>query len=388
MDVPDSFSITSRNLLYRRLRDLRRELQGLRVAIEQSNLPEELLPYRKKLFDYADDCDARLGRIQRDLESGVASILEDLRSETAQATERVRLLSRRLAAPILTTLPPDRLSLHVIQWMHDTDNQTRTIPAGCSDGDPQVWPWLLFAPLYNFPSLIRRGLLYLPLFFHEYGHVLFFLHKPEMLALVEELQQTIEAELEPLSDRNDEHSRRQRDLQRDVVETWYSWTPELFCDAIGLVMTGPAYLHAFANYLSRLERSDLSRPQQYLAHSSHPVFGLRIKLLTSRARRLGYVAEADAHERGAQTLANILQVEEDYFGFFESAWQPKVESIIDDMLTETAPRQCTEIEAKGDATHWLPGDSPVLLLNAAWKKFLGAPDAYPGWEGDILKIFM
>jgi hypothetical protein len=68
--------------------------------------------------------------------------------------------------------------------------------------------------------------------------------------VIEELQRWIQDELEPLSRRNDELARRQRELQRDIVDTWYAWAQELFCDAVGLLMAGPAYLHAFNSYLS------------------------------------------------------------------------------------------------------------------------------------------
>jgi hypothetical protein len=364
-----------------------RELQVLRGALQSAAVPGELIAYRDKLFDYAAECDVRLAGIRQDLQSGIEDIIEDIRSETAQATERVRLLSRRLAAPVLTADRTDRLSLYVIQWIHETNPRTRTMPAACSDGDPQVWPFLLFAPLYNFPTLIRRGLLHLPILSHEYGHVLFLLHRPELLELVEELQESIENELEPLSNRNDELASRQRELQREVVDTWYAWAQEFFCDAVGLTMAGPSYLHAFSSYLSRLERSDLIRPQQYLAGSSHPVLGLRMKLLLSRAGVLGYRAVVERYKESWSVLANALEVREDYFGYYEDSWEARVQSTIDDMLTEAAPRLCTMAEANA-GTEWKHGETPIFLLNCAWNRFLAEPTEYTIWESHSIADFL
>ena len=62
--------------------------------------------------------------------------------------------------------------------------------------------------------------------------------------------------LRPSSQRNDQHAQIQSDRQRLVVNAWYSWAQELFCDAIGLCIGGPAFLHAFANYLSGLDEED------------------------------------------------------------------------------------------------------------------------------------
>ena len=56
----------------------------------------------------------------------------------------------------------------------------------------------LLSPLiYMMPPSAQQGLLYLPLFFHEFGHLLYACHKPEMDALVRELQENLAELLEP-----------------------------------------------------------------------------------------------------------------------------------------------------------------------------------------------
>lgn len=230
-------------------------------------------------------------------------------------------------------------------------------------------------------------MLYLPVLFHEFGHVLYALHRQEMDDLVEELQRWIEEQLEPLSRRNDDLARRQRVLQRNIVDTWYAWIQEFFCDAVGLYMAGPAYLDAFNSYLSRLERADLTRLRDDLAGSSHPVLRLRLKLLNAFARRLGYDTAAERHDISWATLAAALRVTEDYFGFFEDVWQPKIDAAIRDMLTETAARPCLSEEAEPQ-TDWRNGDSPIVLINSAWRRFLADPVSYPNWESSAIKSFL
>src|SRR5258708_3819183 len=106
----------------------------------------------------------------------------------------MRLISGQLAAPVLRACSEDRLCLNIIAWMHNVHLATANIPAAYGDGGVAVWPFLKFDPIisiYFFPSLEQCGLLYQPLNFHELGHVLYLLHKPEMDDLVRDLQQKV-----------------------------------------------------------------------------------------------------------------------------------------------------------------------------------------------------
>lgn len=77
------------------------------------------------------------------------------------------------------------------------------------------------------PPSAQRRLLYLPLFFHEFGHLLYACHKPEMDSLVRYLQQTISQYLEPSAQRDDLHSKREQEWRSLIVETWFEWTHEI-----------------------------------------------------------------------------------------------------------------------------------------------------------------
>jgi hypothetical protein len=375
----------ARALIARQVRDLRREVTVFLAHLQSAPTPPELIPYQRKLETLARSHANDLQQIECDLARGMDELIEDLRSATAQVTQAVQILTRRLAAPLVAPTLGDRVAARLIQWIHQTNSSTAVMPAACCDGEPSVYPFVLFAPLYAFPRLVRQGLLYLPIFFHEFGHVLYRQHLREMVDLVRELQQWIADQLEPLSIRNDVHASQQRELQRNVVDTWYSWAQEFYCDAVGLVMSGPAYLHAFASYVARLEYGDFRRSPEDLAHSSHPVLWLRVRLLTERARRLGFSQIAVDYDRNWNALAGTLNVNEDFFGYFESSWQPKIESVLADMLTETQPRAITaaEVEGTGEGE-----DSPAALLNLAWRVFLDEPNAYDAWEQSSISEFL
>jgi hypothetical protein len=87
--------------------------------------------------------------------------------------------------------PTDRLCLTVITWLHREHPSTAPYPAATSDGSPAIWPFTSLAPIYFFPCAEQRRLLYLPLFFHEFGHLLYACHKREMDDLDEQLQRDI-----------------------------------------------------------------------------------------------------------------------------------------------------------------------------------------------------
>jgi hypothetical protein len=372
-------------LLRRRWNDLTRELQALKTLLKDAKVPSELGPYLSKIATEADEVWAQLVEIDRDLGRQLPALLDDLRSALAQAANRVQLLARDLAAPIVSPCAEDRLVTRVIHWAHASNPLTAAMPAACCDGDPGVWPFIDFVPLYYMPRLTRRGLLYLPLLFHEYGHIVYRCRRPEMDALVAELQQWISDQLEPRSRRHDALARSQRIQQRQVVATWYAWAQELFCDAVGLQMAGPCYVHAFSSYLSRLERGDYSLPREELVGSSHPVLWLRIRFLGSQARRLGLNVIADHCERDWETIANTLGVGEDYYGFFEAEWQTKVEAILSDMLTEADCRLCLQDEVKVQREP-TPEESPIVFLNRAWEIFLSNKQDFADAERRLLSI--
>ena len=166
------------------------------------------------------------------------------------------------------------------------------------------------------PPSAQQLLLYLPLFFHEFGHLLYVCHKPEMDDLVRSLQQTISEYLEPSVQRDDAHAKREQKQRSEIVESWFEWTHEIFCDAVGLVIGGPAFAHPFSMYFRMLGRDEYYLKPKYLEGRAHPVTWLRVRLIVDRARRMGFSELAASLESIWLTIANQMSVTEDYYGFY------------------------------------------------------------------------
>lgn len=373
-----------RQLLEARNRALSRDLEELIHALTSASIPRELEPYRDRILSVCGQLRGTVNRNMTDLALGQGQILEDVLSNTQQVMQYVRLLSARLAAPILRASPTDRLSLVAIRWVHREHAVTTSIPAAFADGDCSIWPFVHIAPIYFFPCLEQRGLLYQPLYFHEFGHLLYVCHKQEMDDLVRELQRKIEDVLIPASQRNDRHADVQTAYRQIVVDTWYRWIQEFFCDAVGLTIGGPCFLLAFSGYLGTMQQGDFYREPADLQYSTHPVPWLRLRLLAERARTAGLADLAQEVEREWGVVAHTMGVSEDYHGFYDQALSPVLTRTIDDMLTEAGPRVCSRSEAAGEEGS---SESPTLvsLLNQAWSRYQGNPAAYSEWEAEAVR---
>jgi hypothetical protein len=120
---------------------------------------------------------------------------------------------------------------------------------------------------------------------------------------------------------------------------------------------------------------------------THPVTWLRIRLITDRARRMGLTEVANALEDSWQTIAAGMGVSEDYSGFFEPQFLPAIQQTIDDMLTEAAPYQFTDMPENVSAAA-SPAESPAHLVNQAWDRFFNNADDYADWEAAAIKDWL
>lgn len=344
----------------------------------------ELLPYRERIISICLHLQGIAEKNLADIAQEREVIVEDVLSSTQQVIRTIRLLSARMAAPILRVSTSERLSLWTIMWVHREHPRTGTVPACLTSGDCSVWPFVHIAPIYYFPFLEQQSLLYQPLIFHEFGHVLYVVHGPELDALVGELQGEIEDALVPPSQRNDRYSDTQALRRQAIVDIWYRWTQELFCDAVGLTIGGPAYLQAFSSYLATMERGAFFRDASDLEASDHPVTWLRIHLLAERAKRIGFGSVAADVISEWRQVANAMKVREDHHGFYDPSLEQKVERSIDNMLTEADPRKCTRSESEGLGWEsW--NDSPVALFNKAWAKHREGSRSFEIWQEQTLR---
>jgi len=358
--------------------------QKLVQSLTGTQVFSELHPYRERIVSICLHLRTMAEKNLEDLAQEREVIVEDILSSTQQLIRTIRLLSARMVAPILRVSTSDRLSLWTIMWVHREHPRTGTVPACLTSGDCSVWPFVHIAPIYYFPFLEQQSLLYQPLIFHEFGHVLYVVHGPELDALVGDLQGEIEDALVPPSQRNDRYSDTQALRRQTIVDTWYRWTQELFCDAVGLTIGGPAYLHAFSSYLATMERGAFFRDASDLGASDPPVPWLRIHLLAERASRLGFESLADEVISEWNQVADAMKVRQDYHGFYDPSLEEKVARAIDDMLIEAGPRKFTETEAMGLGWEsW--GDSPVPLFNNAWTMFKKSVTEFGQWEEEVLR---
>lgn len=347
-----------------------------------ARIPFGLEPYRQRLNELCARAKSAATQNLADLQQGGVLVVEDVLSNTLLVMQFVRLLSTRFAVPLLRAKTSDRLALHTLAWLHAKHPRTAVFPPAFTSGDTGVWPMTLVTPIYFLPAFEQDSLLFQSLLFHEFGHLLYACHTQEMDDLVGELQRDIGQLLLPPSQRNDRHDEEQADVRGAIVARWHTWTQELFCDAVGLVVGGPSFLNAFSGHLSSMSRGDFYRDESDLIGSTHPVTWLRIRLLASRARTLNWNEAADRVESEWALTAAAMRITEDYHGFYDERFRGSVEQRLDDMLTEADPHRCTADEASGRAA------SPVGLLNLAWLEFHRDPEKFGAWEtariGDII----
>ena len=361
------------------------EVRKLQRSLTQAsrNVPKELKGYTGWVTKVCEDFSHSVLQNLKYLESERQDLLEDILSETQKVSRDFYVFNRHHTTPILRARRSDRLPLKLLLWLHATHPKTKDIPVAVCDGEFSIW--LTGASIYFTPCAAQQGLLNLPLFFHEFGHLLYSCYREEMNDLVRELQAEIKRLLLPDVIKNDRYTEKRETNQAIIVATWRTWAEEFFCDAVGFVMGGTSFTSAFSMYLRMLGRSQYH--VEKLAHRSHPVPWIRIQLLADRARQMGCNAVADDLEDEWNRIASALGIVENYYGFYHPTFLPIIQQKLDDMLTETEPRAFQELEIAEQELE-LNFTSPVALLNSAWLKFRDDPGNYQDWEENAISLFL
>jgi hypothetical protein len=372
-----------RETLKRRNEDLQRDLEKIVELVDRARIVPELEPYRGVLRARTRQLLAASRQNLDWLETAQDSLLPDVLSETSTLVQYVRLLKSRYLRGLYRTMDWDRVCLQTIAWLHAEHSQTTSYPAVFADDDVSIIPSMRL-PFYFFPCVEQRGLRFQPLFFHEFGHLLYKCHENELDALVGEFQQTVESELLPASQRNDQYAQEQASVRQSIVETWYKWMQEFFCDAVGLVIGGPSFLHSFSEYINKFQLSDYYRQPSDLRASTHPISNLRITLLVERAQATGFDVDAQRISKQWNESARLLNLTEDYHGFYTASLKPALIQTLDDMLVEVSPRECTKDDADGIGWDSEPRNL-VALLNQVWLKYFQHPSEFAEWETSVLE---
>lgn len=324
------------NILRQNNLSVLRDVDRLRHLLQgrSTSLPAEWQSYCKWALDKCSTLHRAVERNLRDLSYRQPTILPDVLSQTQAVTREFFQLSRQ-ASPVLRGSDEDRVALRVLLWTHMIHPKTKDVPLAVSNEDFSVWP--VVPTIYLLPCTVQHSLLYMALFFHEFGHLLYALHHVEMDELVKSLQEIISEILAPMSHFDDAMAAQVMQEQQIVVERWYEWAQELFCDAVGLTIGGSSYVRAFSTYLRMRGRDHFLVPKPDLELQTHPVTWLRVRMLATRLRVMGSDTLANSLEQEWDQIAETMKVTEDYFGFFSDDFVKPVQATLSDMLTEAGP---------------------------------------------------
>ncbi len=367
--------------------DLLREIEGITQAVGAVSIPDELEPYRKWLRNWAANLRNQVERNLMNLARSQVDILTEVLDQTSVVVREVYVFNDRYLGPLLRARETDRLSLRLLNWMHQEHARTSALPVALVDGSFGSWPVDSWPTLYLVPPGGQQRLLHLPLCFHEFGHLLYACHQSEMDDLVRDLQQSIARRLEPVARRNDAQAQREQQRRKLLVESWYDWAQEFSCDAVGLLMGGPSFALSFSFYFRTIGQDAYQRSFADQIRSSHPVTWLRICMLADRARKIGFNEVADQIEDDWESVARMMRIQEDYFGCYDKTFLPDLRRTTDNMLTEANPRPATddEVNYTGPITESLP---PPAVFNLAWRMLEGDSSGYVHWEAQAVSGWM
>ncbi len=363
--------------------DLLRAIEISKELLIKKNVLPEAESYKTWLLDSLQNIKVLIDQNINWLKLGYTPIFPEILNRTQKQSRNYKFIISKLMPSIYRQREDDLLCLKVLNWLHQQHPQSLGKPFAISDGGFAIYPSTHIPVIYFLPISSQHSLLFLSLFFHEFGHFLYVYHKKEMDDLVKEFQEKLENYLEPAFQQNDQQSQKEREKIRIIVETWYEWAQELFCDAVGLQIGGLSYLKAFSYHLRMSGRGAFTQKETDLERSSHPVIWLRIKFLASRARDLNLKKEANELEEQWNLIANVLGVSPDYFGYYSEQYFDDIKQMLDDMLTETAPTSFQNhdniVESVDPNKHNI-----VQIMNFAWGRYESSIVDYPAWESNLI----
>lgn len=376
-----------RGILLVNNKDLLREINSLRTSLEAAEFPEELNNYYHWLCVFLNEKEKIVNDNLYYLSLNVDSILSEVMERTQSVTLNIRILSAKYVSPICRYSKTDNLSLLLLKWLHDQHQQSKDIPFAVSDGNFSIYPSTEIPVIYYLPASSQKSLLHLALFFHEYGHYLFEVHRKEMIDLIVTLQDGLEEYLVQPYQQNDIKFHKQRINAKNIIETWYDWIEEIFCDLVGLTIAGPSFLKTFSLYLRMSGREAFYLSDKELENSSHPVSWIRIKFLVERARRMGYLRDADKVEMEWSKMATLMNMTPVYHGYYSPTYDTLINETLDCMLEESSPIKYKDY-IKENSDYQFGRDNYLQLMDHAWKLQETNHDTFIEWEKQVLNMFL
>lgn len=376
------------DLLKVELCQLEVDINSLKDRIRAANTPAEGYHYQQRLIA---SCEQLLQSIQPYHQLlGILHLrpdaLPNVMGKIREFKTNARLLSFLYAPPVLRATSDDRLSLKITNWLHSCHASTQHSLATVDSGNWSVYPYpRLDLIVYKIPVLEQNRLLHMPLLFHEFGHVLYPYHKRELNDLIRDFQKSVVELLSSGRKRNDRYNEKKKLEHQAIAHTWFKWMNELYCDAVGFEIGGASYLLAFASYLRNFAETDFRLSKNDLLLSSHPITWLRVQVLASRAKTKGFDELAASILSRWKTIADVLEVTEDYYGYYHEYLSGELEELLGYMVVEANPNRYSTFLDDGDFTTY---ENPVKLFDIAWKNYLESPLEYPRWEAEAIQQFL
>jgi hypothetical protein len=359
-------------------RDLLHQVSALRETLRTTLVPALLERYRTSVIGICSALEARLAKSLVVLELGVDSVHPDILSATSACCSLFDLVNNQLSAPLIRYHERDLLALTVLDWLHHAHSQTHDKPFGLSSGVFSIYPDPKWPVTYFMPVSSQMAVRYLPLLYHEFAHLLYVLSKPELDDLVADFQQIVRRALAPRAIRDGQPSNDE--VRREVQTSWREyWAQEIYCDAVGLTIGGPSFLHAFSHYFRFRSSGEYFRPQQIQLRRRHPVTWLRVQLLATRAERYGLGEAARAVRKEWRDTAELFRVPADFQGTWVDGLAGPMGELLDDMIEETSPFDFRRADDQ----------SPHRMIDGAWQGFLARSDSgYVQAEGDSISEWL
>jgi hypothetical protein len=373
-----------RDLLVSANKDLLHQITTTQELLGAATVPGELTRYRSDIERICDQLRLGVLRSLKDLQYNLPDTFALILQQTQQWTSVFELINTRLVGPVIRSRPEDRIALIFLRWLHDEHPSAAGRSFAVSDGGFAIYPTADWPILYFLPSSRQRTFHYLPLLFHEFGHLLYVLCEREMDDLVADFQTVVSDALAPMTVRHRAGADVQDAFRKQAVLAWYEWVQEFFCDAVGLTIGGPCFLKAFWNYFRTRSVDEFYLPRNKQLASRHPVTWLRIRMLADRARKFGLTREADEIEEGWHVTAKTLGVREEYEGMWTEEFFVPLRKTLDDMLEESSPRKFSGDDLKPYAET----GSLLALLQESWRTFESNPAGYRAWEKGMIDLLL
>ncbi|MCE9562119.1 MAG: hypothetical protein K8U57_08695 [Planctomycetes bacterium] len=366
--------------------DLLRRVQAIQRLIDAALVSGTMAGYCQQVREFCAEQEKRARLHLAELRGSNAGLLGDLFNATSVLAQKVRYADRTLAVPLVRFRRQDVLALRVLQWLHQSTKETAHLTFALGEDDYKVWASPMMPCIYYILLTHRQSLLSLPLVFHEFGHVLYECHKPEMDELVKEFRETVSHFLTPQAVGDASLAAQGLEFRQQAVTCWYTWAQEFFCDAVGLTIGGSAFLRSLSRHFHSLSREEYAIDRATLLRRKHPLTWLRIQLLCRRATAMGYERVSTMVAEEWHSTASDLGIEEEHHGTWDETLRPDFDKMIDDMLVQSDPPSCTDLDAKAGSR--TPITSILALFHAAWAAYGDAPDTYEVWERLAIRRFV